>query len=94
MQRIDRLIDRAGRGEGAEIFPRRAFGASVFGDARIGMAAGDQDIGKGFVVAEHDIVMRLEALDEIAFEQQRLDLAFGRHHLEAGGAGDHALQPM
>ena len=36
--------------------------------------------------------MRLEARDEIAFEQQRLDLALGRHHLDAGSAGDHALK--
>ena len=91
VQGIDRLIYRAGRGEGAKIFSLRFFCASVFGDARIGVAAGDQAIGKGFVVSEDAVVVRLEAFDEVAFKQQRLDLTFGRHYLDTDGAGNHAL---
>ena len=56
------------------------------------MVDGYQYIGKGFVVPENDVVVRLEAFNEVAFKQQRFDLTFGRHHLNADGASNHALQ--
>jgi len=53
------------------------------------MIAGDEDVRKGLVVAQHDVVARHEVLDQIAFEQQRLDLGMGRDDLQAAGLGDH-----
>jgi hypothetical protein len=64
----------------------------VLGDLRDGVVAGQQDVGKGLVVAQQHVVARHEALDEIALQQQRLDLGMGFHHFHGHGLGHHALQ--
>jgi hypothetical protein len=55
-----------------------------------GMIAGDQDIGKGLVVAQQHIEVRPEALDEVGFEQQRFGLGRRRNEFHRGGRRDHA----
>jgi len=57
---------------------------------RRGVAAGDQDVGKTLVVAQQHVVARLELLDEIGFEQQRLGLGLGGDEHHRAGLGDHA----
>ena len=52
------------------------------------------DIGKRFVVAQQHVVARHEALDQVAFEQQRLDLGVGDDDFHRARLGDHALQPV
>ena len=93
-QRRDGAVDRAGRGEGPEVGAVALLRAAVLGDLRIVVVVGDQDVGKGLVVAQQHIVARHEALDQVALEQQRLDLAVGRHHLELVGFRDHALEAI
>ena len=51
------------------------------------------DVRERFVVAQDDVVGRPVTLDQVAFEQQRLDVVGGGHHLEAAGQRHHALQP-
>ena len=69
-------------------------GAPVLGDLRHLVVAGDQDVGKGLVVAQQDVVARHQSFDQVALEQQCLDLAVRRDDLEPCGLGDHALQPV
>src|SRR5690606_9512942 len=47
-----RLIYRAGGGKRAVIFPLAAAGGAMLGDLRPVVITGDQDIGKGFVIAQ------------------------------------------
>jgi hypothetical protein len=55
------------------------------------MIGGDGEVGKRFVVAQEHVVAWLEALDQIAFEQQRFGFGGGRYYLKVVGRGDHAL---
>ena len=64
----------------------------MLGQLRNGVVGGQQDIGKRLVVAQQHVVARHEALDEIAFQQQGLDLGVGLHHLHGHGFRHHALQ--
>ena len=41
------------------------------------------------VVAEPDIIVRLQLLDQVAFEDQRFQLAVGHHQVDVGDAGNH-----
>jgi hypothetical protein len=89
----DRPVDRARRGEGAKVDAVAAVCAPVLGDLWVGMVAGDQDVGKGLVVAQQHVVARHKTLDQVALEQQGLDFGVGVHDLEARRFCDHALQP-
>jgi hypothetical protein len=51
-------------------------------DLRRRMVLRNQDVGERLVVAQQDIVARRQALDEIALEQQRLDLGVCGYHLK------------
>jgi hypothetical protein len=94
LQRAERAVYRAGRGERPEIGALLAARAAVFLDLRPGVAAGDQDIRERLVVPHGDVVARPQALDQVALEQQRLDLGVGRHDHERRGLGDHAAQAL
>ena len=61
----------------------------MLGDLRRGMIAGQQNIGKRFVVAHQHIETRLELLDEIGLKEKRLGLGFGRDEDHRGGQRDH-----
>ena len=51
---------------------------------------GEQDIGVRLVVAQDDIVARLEQLDQIGLKQQRLSLGMGADDLDRGSFRNHA----
>ncbi len=88
-ERIERLVDRAGRGEGAEILGVGLLGAAVLADLREAVAVTQIDVGERLVVPEHDVEHRLEALDEVGLEQERLDLAGAGDELHLAGQRDH-----
>ena len=94
LQRIDRAADGAGRGEGAEIVALARARAAMLEDAGRGVVAGDQDIGKRLVVAQQHIEARPQALDQIGFEQQRLDLGAGDDELHRRGLAHHAADAV
>ena len=52
--------------------------------------AGDQDVGKRFVVAQLHVEARPQLLDQIGFQQQRFGLGRGGDDLDGDGRGDHA----
>jgi hypothetical protein len=53
------------------------------------MAAGDEDVGEALVVAQQHIVARLQLLDEIGLQQQRLGLGLGGDEDHRHGLRDH-----
>ena len=90
LQRRDGAVDRAGGGERPEIPAGPRLRAAMLEDLRRPVVAGDQDIGKRFVVAQLHVEARPQLLDQIGFEQQRLGLGRGRDDLDRHGCGDHA----
>ncbi len=56
------------------------------------MVGGDQHVRERLVVAQQNVVARLEPLDHVELEQQRLDLGVGRHELHRADGGHHPLQ--
>jgi hypothetical protein len=66
----------------------------MLGQLREIMAAAELDIGKRLVIAQQHVEARHQALDQIAFEQQRLDLGVGDDDLEAAGFRHHALEAV
>ncbi len=56
------------------------------------MIAGDPNIRERLIVAQQHVVARQEALDQVALEQQRLDLGMGGDDFDPDRGGDHALQ--
>ena len=84
-----RAVHRAGTRERPEIIALQRPRAAMLGDLRRLLVAADDDVGKRFVVAERDVVARLEALDEVGFEQQRFRLGRGVHELHRHRGADH-----
>ncbi len=82
LQRDQGAVDRAGRGEGAEIIAGLVARAAMLGQLREIVVAGEVDVGERLVVAQQHVVARHQALDQVAFEQQRLDLGVGDDDLE------------
>src|SRR5579872_6651803 len=93
LQRDESAIDRARGREGAEIIAAWPSGTAMLGELRKIGIAGKVYIGEGFVVPEQHIVAWHQTLDEIAFEQQRLDLGRGHYDFHRVGQRHHALQP-
>ncbi len=94
LQRDQGAVDRAGRGERAEIAAARALRAAVLGQLRKVVIGGQMDQRKRFVVAQQHVEARHQPLDHVAFEQQRFRLGMGRDDLHRRGFGDHATQPV
>ena len=90
----DGLVDRPGGGEGAVIAAFADAGAAMLGDLRVGVVFGEHQPGVGFVVAQHDVEARLEAFDEVGFEEEGLGLGVGGDDLHGGGFGDHAAEAL
>ncbi len=88
----DRLVHRPGRGERPPIAALAGLRAAMLGDLRIWMVLGQHQPGVGFVVAQNDVVVRLEALDQVGLEQQRLGLGVGGDDLHGRGQRHHAAQ--
>ena len=90
LKRIDGLVHRPdGRkrppiGRALPPFP------PMLGNLRKRMVFRDDQPGIGFVIPEHDVEARPEALDEIGFQQQRLGLGPCGDHFERPGFKHHA----
>ncbi len=89
LQRVDGAADRAGRRERAEIIAFAVPRAAMLQDLRHGVVAGDEDEGERLVVPEHHVEARLQPLDQVRLEQQRLDLGRRGDELHARRVGDH-----
>ncbi len=92
LKRGDRPVHRTGRRERAVIVAPALARPPVLEDLREVVVGGDQDVGERLVVAEQDIELRFQRLDQIRLEQQRLDFGVGRHDFHVPGFRDHALQ--
>ncbi len=92
LQRRDGAMHGARRGEWPVVVALARAGAAMLGDLGGGMVAGDQDIGKGFVVAQQHVVAGHQPLDQVDLQQQRLDLGVGGDDLELDRLGDHPAQ--
>ena len=66
----------------------------MLGNLRKGVVFRDDQPGIGFVIPEHDVEARPEALDEIGFQQQRLGLGPRGDHFERPGFKNHAPEPF
>ena len=66
----------------------------MLGDLRKGVVFRDDQPGIGFVIPEHDVEARPEALDEIGFQQQCLGLGPCGDHFERPGFKNHAPEPF
>ncbi len=87
LDQVDRLLHRPGARVGAEVAVPAVDAAAVVGDAREASrlrrgealaAAGDLQVGVALVVAEQDVELGVQRLDQVVLEQQRLGL--GAHH--------------
>ena len=94
LQRVERVVDAAGAGEGAVIIALRAARAAMLLNAREIMIGAQQDEGEAFVVAQQHVVGRAVALDQLRFEQQRLRLVVGGDDRHRAGLRNHALEPF
>ena len=90
LQLVQRPVDAAGRGERAEVAARVLPQAAMLLDLRKAMVAGDDDVREALVVAQQHVVARLQLLDQVLLEQQRLGLGLrGQEHHRRRGA-DHS----
>ncbi len=98
LQQLDGFFHRPGAGIGAEIAVLFVYRAAVIGHARKQLAGGiasgvggarDFEVGVALVVAEQDVELGVQRLDEVVFQQQRLGL--GAHHrgFHAHDLADH-----
>ena len=81
---------RAGARKRAEIVAGQAAGAAMLDEPRGWVCGANQDIGEALVVAQRDVVARLELLDEISLEEQRLGVRCGGDEHHRAGLRDHA----
>ena len=89
LQRVDGAVHRTRRGEGAIVVALAVARTAMLGELRHRMVAGDEDVGKGLVVAQHHVEARLQLLDEIGFEQQCFGFGTGGDELHVAGERDH-----
>ncbi len=86
-------VHRPGTGKGAVIIALFRLGTTMLLDLGKRVRLGHQNVRERLVVAQKHIVARLELLDEVLFQQQRLGLgARGQEHHRAGFA-DHPCDP-
>ena len=93
LQLVQRPVYRIGAGEGSVVVALLLLRAPMLLDLREGMGTADQDIGEALVIAQQNVVARLQLLDQVLFQQQRLGFrARGQeHHL--GRFADHPGDP-
>ncbi len=94
LQRVQRVVDGPGRGEGAEIVAGNRMGAAMLADLGRAVVAADHQLGEGLVVAQQDVEARLQLLDEVRFEQQGLGLGRRDHQLHRAGQADHQADAL
>ncbi len=88
------MIDREAAGERAEILPRPLGRAAVLFHHRIVMVGRHQNIRERLIVAQQDVEARLSFLDEIGFEQKRLDFRVRADEFHRHGLGHHPFQAV
>ena len=93
LQRIQRTVDGAGRRERAVIVAAPLLGAAMLGYLCPVVVSAQQDVGERLVVAQDDVERRPQALDQVGFQQQRLDLGMGGHEHHRAGQRHHLGQP-
>ena len=90
LQGIQGPVDGPDAREGPEIVAFPGPRATMLGDLRRVMVAGQQDIGERLVVAHQDVEARLHLLDVVGLEQQGLGLGRGRDEDHRVRQRDHA----
>ncbi|MNI26158.1 hypothetical protein D3C73_798450 [compost metagenome] len=94
LQGVQRVVDRPGRGEGAEIVAGHGVGAAMLAHLGRAVVAADHQFGEGLVVAQQDVEARLQLLDEVGFEQQGLGLGRRDHQLHRAGQRHHQADAL
>ncbi len=89
LQRVQGAIDRPHAGERTEIVAFAGAGATMLGDLRRRVIAGEQDVGKRLVVAHQHVEAGLHLLDVVGLQKQRLRLRGGRDEHHGGRQRDH-----
>ena len=90
LQRVERAKHRARARERAEIVASQAARAPMLDEPRRRMPGANEDIGEALVVAQRDVVARLELLDEVGLEQQRFGVRRGGDEHHRVGLSHHA----
>ena len=90
LERVHGAEHRAGAGERPEIIAGNRARAAMLDEPRRVVAAGDQNVGEALVVAQHHVVARLQLLDQIGLEQQRLGFGLGGDEHHRAGLRHHA----
>ena len=88
LQDLHRFLDGPGTGERPEILVFLVHRAPVIHHARR-IAIGDFQIRIRFIIAEQDVVARLQRLDQVVFQDQRFRLAVRDGRFQARDALDH-----
>ena len=89
LQLVERTVDRARARERAIVIAFLLFRAAMFFDHRVSVIFRHQNIGKGFVVTQQDIVARFQLLDQVLLKQQRLGLRPCRQEHHRRSFADH-----
>ena len=89
-QPVEGLAHGIGRGERAVVAPAVALHAPDDADLREILLPVELDVGIGFVVAQADVEAGPVALDQLVFEDQRLQLGVGDDPLQVGDLGHQA----
>ena len=89
LQCVEGVIDRADRGEGAEIIALDLARPAMLEQLRRCVVLADEDVGKALVVAQQDVEAWLERLDQIGFEQQGFGFGFGDHEFHRPRQRNH-----
>ena len=90
LQRVEGAKHRARARERTEIVADEIARAAMLDQPRCGMSGADQDVREALVVAQRHVVARLQLLDEIGLEQQRLGVQFGGDEHHRMGLRHHA----
>ena len=92
LEEVQRIADGVGVRIGTEVASGRAPGAAMQRQAGK-IAIGHVDVGITLVIAQQDVVARLEFLDQPAFQDQRLGLGMRDCDLDGLDLGDQAARP-
>ena len=92
LQELQGLAHRRGAGVGPEEAPRPLARPAVEGEPREDILGGQIDVRIALVVAQQDVVARLQGLDEVALQQQGLALGAGDRDLDVGDLSHHGLE--
>ena len=94
LQLDDRRIDRSAGNKRSEIASLHALLAAMLHDLRKGMVAAQQDRREALVVAQKNVVTRLQRLDQRRFRQQGFRFRLRHQQLETTRRRQHALQAI